>query len=548
MRYIREVLRDRRRAQRGSVLSAVLIITAFVAILSAALTTELSTNLILSHNLMLRVGKQATVDSALELALSELQTVPIASGCPTLGTATVNGRSASATYLACAPTVRTGEQQLIRLVTSSAFNLDGVHAVIPAAGGLNDYVVGDSGGVLHDFGFGNTSASWTFSLGGSVTATPLVMLDPTGPPDISTLVPVSNPTANGGCPGGSCVALLNATGPGTKPALTCYVATSGPVVSTPAEGRSYNHLVFFGDSAGKIFATDATEDGACAVLASSPGQGRPVVGTVLVYTGPVAKKVPSDTVYAVASDGTGSELDAYSYTVDRFAGPMLTFSGSVPLPAPNATGLAADQANLPAQVAVTFAGGQVAMVDISSAWSMSVTASTALPTGVRDAPGWGGAGVIAVGGQNGAMYLLGSSLNVLAATPAGSPAIRTTPQADGQGDWFFGADDGYVYEAQQAPGQSSLAVVDRFGQANGAVGSGVQVAGCPSGLCAYFASSSGAAYIIKLDARNAIISACITVAPPACSGDNPRLWASVQVGAAGSPQTVHVQGWSYYSP
>ena len=46
MKELRALLSDRRRSQRGSVLSGVLIMVAFLAIISGALMTELSTNFV----------------------------------------------------------------------------------------------------------------------------------------------------------------------------------------------------------------------------------------------------------------------------------------------------------------------------------------------------------------------------------------------------------------------------------------------------------------------------------------------------------------------
>ena len=132
------------------------------------------------------------------------------------------------------------------------------------------------------------------------------------------------------------------------------------------------------------------------------------------------------------------------------------------------------------------------------------------------------------------------------ASYAGVSPIRTTPGSDAVGEWFFGADDGYLHELQQRAGQSAMVQVAQYGGL-GTVGSSVQVAGCPTGICIYLGSSSNA-YLVPLDAREATLTACLSNSPPACSGDNPRLWAQVEVGAPDSPQTVHVQGWSYYSP
>ena len=91
-----------------------------------------------------------------------------------------------------------------------------------------------------------------------------------------------------------------------------------------------------------------------------------------------------------------------------------------------------------------------------------------------------------------------------------------------------------------APEVESYGRMTRFG-------SSAQLGGCGTGICIYLGAQDGTLYLVPLDARKAVISACITTSPPTCSGVNPRLWASVEVGAGGSPQTVHVEGWSYYS-
>jgi len=548
---VRAILADRRRSQRGSVLSGVLIITAFLAIISGALMTELSTNFLLSNALVNRVNTEATVNSAAELAMNQLGNTPISAGCPDIATATVtmNGRIAVPSYLSCWPTLRRGEPQFTPL-SSGSYTVDATHA-LPASG-LNDYIVGDSGGTVHDYGFGQTSG-WSVALGGSTTAPAMAMVDPSGPPDVSILVPVSHPTtAAAGCDSSqACVALLSGL-PSVKPSLKCYMPASTTVVSAAASGKNFPRLAYFGDAVGSLYAYDATEDGGCAFKASAPTTD----GDDGVLAGPLVmpgsgKKSGTDAVYVVVGDNVASYLVYYTYRVDAKTGPTLTEVSSLPLPAPSAKGLAFDGTSLPARLSITFAGGRVALVRIQTDFTMSVIANTSLGTSISDSPFWchcpGSADVIGVGGGNGALYLLDPSLNTLAALPAGGPAISTTPQSDGKGDWFFGADNGYLYEAQQSAGQPTMAVVARFGPLGGVVGSGAQVGACPAGLCAYLGTSTND-YVVQLDARDAVITSCISNTPPSCSGDKPRLWASVEVGAAGSPQTVHVQGWSYYSP
>ncbi|HEX7265090.1 MAG TPA: hypothetical protein VF383_13020, partial [Candidatus Dormibacteraeota bacterium] len=82
MKSLRALLGDRRRSQQGSVLGGVLIITAFLAILSGALMTELSTNFLLSTDLVNRVNTEATVSSAAETYINQLQNTPLNTPCP----------------------------------------------------------------------------------------------------------------------------------------------------------------------------------------------------------------------------------------------------------------------------------------------------------------------------------------------------------------------------------------------------------------------------------------------------------------------------------
>ena len=82
----------------------------------------------------------------------------------------------------------------------------------------------------------------------------------------------------------------------------------------------------------------------------------------------------------------------------------------------------------------------------------------------------------------------------------------------------------------------------------GQIGSSVQVGSCLAGICIYLGSWNLRAYLVRLDARDVVMTSCVSSAPPACSDDNPRLWAQVEVGDPVTPQTVHVLGWSYYAP
>jgi hypothetical protein len=506
--------------------------------------TELSGNFLLSRNLQARVASQATVNSAMELALSRLGTTAISAGCPGAGPVALNGLTAVTSFRECEPVADSGSPPFTQIASSSPFNVDGTHAVLGASG-VNDYLVGDAGGNVFDYAFGHTSG-WRVALGGSIQAPPTAITDPSGPPDVSTLVPVNGPTAGSGCTSQRCVALLSGQ-PGSAPSLKCYMVAAATVSASPAQGRNFPSVVYFGDGNGDLYAFDPTEDGACAqsaAITSSSGPGI-VAGPVVFPSGS-----SSDAIYAIASDGSSSRLIRYTY--NGGGGGDLDQATTLALPAASVQGIALDQTGLPARMAITFAGGTVAIVQINTNFSMSLQSSVNLGTSIADAPYWchcpGGADVIGVGGQNGSLYLLDSSLNTLATLPAGGPAIATTPQSDGVGDWFFGGSDGYLYEAQRGLVSSNIDVVHRYGPFAGAIGSGTQVGACAAGLCVYLGSVNNAAYVVRLDARDAVITACLSTAPPACSGVNPRLWASVQVGETGRLQTVHIEGWSYYSP
>jgi hypothetical protein len=553
MNAVQALLRDRHRAQRGSVLSGVLIIVAFLAIISGALVTELSTHFLISRTLVNRVGNQASVNSAMELALDQLQNTPLANGCPGAPPATsVNGRTASVSYLNCWPTVRESPQ-FSSIASSSPFTIDGTHAVIKSAGlDLDLYLVGDSGGRIYQYAFGSTSPNWSKNLGTRVTGPPLATLDGANQQDLSNFVPIEG----GGIPGctaNPCVEFLhqdrNLSVPSgfSVPNIFCGLPASAAVTSRPAAGIAFPQVLYFGDSGGTLYAYTAIES-SCRreAMLTTPGNAAIVAGPIVFRSG----NGNSDEVYVVvASTGTTvPKLLRYTYQ----GGTSLTLTGTLPLPYSKPIGVAVEKTSVPARLAITFAGGGVAIAVINSSLQPSLLVSRAglgAPE-IAAAPFWcscSGGPQIGVTGVNGTLYVVDTNLNTVASYTAGSP-IRTTPASDGVGEWFFGADDGYVYELQQPPGQSTMVVVGRFGPVGGSVRSSVLVGGCTSGICIYLGSTNGNAYIVPLNARDVKLTACISNPPPACSGDNPRLWAQVTVGSAASPQTVRVQGWSYYSP
>jgi hypothetical protein len=570
MKALRALLADRRRSQRGSVLSAVLIIVAFLAIISGALMTELSTNFLLTNHLVNRVATEATVNSAMELAVDKLQNTQLIKGCPGVLPATslpapitLNGRTAVVSYADCWPTVDVRSPRYRSVASPASFNIDGTHSVISGVVGQDLYVVGDSAGRVYSYQFGQSSPIWSTDLQSTITGPPLAMQDAacrssgqcpdTGDPvtgrnaDVTYLVPIAGGGASD-CQANACVVLLGQDVP-NPPDVTCYLAANANVTSRPAAGMAFPTLTYFGDSGGTLYAYDATEfacsNGSPTPLASLAAPGIAIVAGPLVF-----RNNNRDEIYVVTSDGSTNQLREYTY---KQGGQALSLTETLPLPYANQTpvGVAVEQASVPARVAITFAGGGVAIAHIDTNYNLSLLAAAGLATGIEGSPFWcscPGGQQVGVAGDNGKLYVLDTNLNIVASYAAGSP-IRTTPASDLVGEWFFGTDDGYLHEVQQTPGQSSLVEVALYGPPGGLgrVGSSVQVAGCPAGICIYLGTSSNA-YLVSLNARDAKITACLSDTPPACSGDNPRLWAKVEVGSSGAPKTVHVQGWSYYSP
>ena len=537
MTAILALLKDRRRSQRGSVLSGVLIMTAFIAIISGALMTELSTNFLVSHTMLNRVANQATDNSAIELALSRLQATQLNAPCPSLPTATLNNLTASATYLSCWPTVDVRSPQFKQIGSSNApFNVDGAHVQL---GQLNDYIVGDAAGNVFDFPFGSATERWSLDLDGAVTAPPLVLARPGHSGQYLDVIPLSSSPS---CPmDGSC---LNVTIDDTSfatPSQLCMITTSsGAAPATqPAASPSVRGLVYFADGAN--LEADDLAGTACASKSSATISGnRPVVAGPIAFACASGCGQVVDYIYAVVSTASSSRLVEYTY--DPKDG--LESAGSWPLPWANASGIALQSATLPAGLAITFGGGGVALYRIGSNGPTFLN-SQQVGGGIADAPYWcGSCSLFGVGAQDGALHLFNSSLNPVPSYAGTGSAIDTTPATDGAGNWYFGADDGYVHEVQNQGGQ--MVEVNRYGDL-GAAGSSVEVGACTTGICIYLGTLGNRLYLVPLNARDAVISACITTSPPTCSGANPHLWANVEVGDRKSPATVHVKGWSYYS-
>jgi hypothetical protein len=539
MKAIHELLTDKQRSQRGSVLSGVLIMLTFIGIISGALMTELSTNFLISSVQTNRTANQATVNSAVELAMSQLQarlTVNNA-GCPSAPqTLKLNGdRTAVFTYSNCRPTVRE-QPQFTRLSSySSPFRVDGTHA---QPKGLDDYVVGDSGGNVFDYTFGASSPRWVRQLGGAVTAPPLVIPNPSRAGAFVDVIPMSAP----GCSGAPyCLIVLDDNTSTNPPPVRCSIPVAGgPVLSQPGANVD-GSLVYYGDGS-RIDAVSFSGGRCTAQFSVSTNGNQPVVAGPVAFgsvnnCGNGNGNGNAESVYAVVSDGSSSRVVTIANDEGDVSG-----SQSLLLPWGNAKGIDTAVSAQGASIVVTFRDGGVALVHISCSGRMTLAGPRpVLPSGISSAPYWcvPCGDRIGVGTQSGGLYLFDQSLNQYASyLTMGSP-ISTTPAADAAGNWYAASDDGYVHllQVRAAP---TMAEINKFGQM-GQPGSAIAVGFCATGICVYLGGLDSHAYLIPLDARETLIAACIN----SCSGAHLQLVAHVVVGALTTPRTVSVRCWSY---
>ena len=555
MRGIRTLLRDRRRSQHGGVLSGVLIILAFVAIIAGALMSELSTNLLLSSSLMSRSLNEATVNSATELAVNQMETSPISAGCPSLASVqlNLNGRWALPSFTSCWPSYR--ERVYPPIATSAAFNVEGSHSALPSANPAQDlYVVGDAAGNVYEFPFGRSGPNWVYQVPGGVTGPPVTVRDFAAgqtAQDLMTLVPFSPGSgAPAACSSGGCVVMLaedtNASPRG--PDVFCYMAASGQVTTPAALGVNYATVALFGDQKGSVFAYAASEKLLpCAQKVTVSGNGQPVIAGPYVFAGPTNGVAPQDAVYVVTSNA----VLQYFYTEEPGEAPELEAGVTLPLPWSGAVGVALERGALPTRLVISFSNGHLAVVQLSTNFGMAVVSTAVVPTAIRGAPSWchcpGPTDQLAVGGSNGVLYLFDAFLNQLASLAAAGPPILTGVATDSIGEWFYGDSSGYIHEIQRLAGQPSMTEVARYGPVGGAINTTLQVAPCSNLICMYFGAQNGSAYRVPLDARSVVITTCISATLPSCSGANPHLWTTMEIGREGFPNEVHVQGWSYYS-
>ncbi len=575
--------RRRERAQRGSVLGAVLIIVAFLSILGGALMNEISSQFVLSRALSLHMADEATVNSSVEYAIGQLQTRTVPVHCSTDAgsnwSVNLNGKSATAT-----PTCQAIVPDLARPLATGTFPADGTHVVI---GGRNTYLVGDFSGDVYNYAFGQTSYLWRVNVGAGVTGPPSQSPDATRANHLITLVPA-----------GDAVALIDdQLGGGAAPRCTMAAGgrvTSQPGVENPPSGSEafFPNYAFFGDATGRLWVYDATTNGSCTLMASASGRWGAVVAGPLVLSGSQTitrnnnGERQQDTttttveVFAVVSGGGSSHLVQYEYSevTNGSGGPnrSLDLIDSRSLPGTNVGG--ADYSSTtpdvrnPIRLAITSGSGQVTLAAITAqngrnggdgrnevsdlTYTMSIGSTANLGGSFSRAPYWchcPSGDLIGAGNQNGSLYLLNTSLNALLRYDGGV-AINTTPAADANGDWYFGADDGYVYDVEPPARGPLMFKAARFGP-GGSVHSSPVVGstgdGCSTGPCLYF-GATGTSYFAQIGkVRVMDLNACLSAQPCSRAGTgNARLWARLEVGPPSilGGHGVNVTGWSYYSP
>jgi hypothetical protein len=576
VKQLRALYHDRRRRQRGSVLSALLIIVVFLSILLGALLTEVTDAFVLSRDLVTRVQSEATVSSAVELAINQLQS-DVKNGAVPANCAqdarkppaalTLNGRSAVVRQEKCTAIL----PEVARTLATGSFKVDGFHDTLA---NRDRYLVASAAGTMYSYNFSNGNQAWQVAIGGQPTAPPSTMASTNN--SVNILAPVTNR-----------MVVLNEPG-GAVPTVRCNLAASG-TVQTATAGVAFTGYVFFGDSSGTLYVYDTTSPNCGPAAKISKNVGGRVVGAPLVFSGDPGES-GSDEVFVVVTSSSGTSLQHWSYTepVECNNGngegrgncdgdnnqkvPTLTSAGSISLGGPNAVGYDTSTNSLPMNLVVATNSGRLALARISGSFNMSAGASTTIPSTVTSPPTWCSCLVnapntrqtlVGVGGANGTLYLylVGNNINSLTLTyqydgqADGRPAINTSPMADTNGEWYFGANDGYVYDveipvttAQTAPFPMFKAA--RFGP-GGAIASSPIVGACPSGPCMFFGSTTAGSYFARIGiTRVSDLRACLSSADGSTCVGIPQLWARAQVGPATiwGANGVYVQGWSYYSP
>jgi hypothetical protein len=556
------------------VLSAVLIMVVFLSILGGALMGELSSAFLVTHSQAGRIATEASLDSSTAYGIGSLEQRSVPVHCvtdqPSPSTTTLNGMSTASASIcrAIVPDV----------VAGLAGGTSAVDGTLDTVAGRNRYLITDSGGTLRAYQFGQSAESWARNLGGPQTG-PLLSTNAGG--SAALLIPAANPGS--GC-SGHCVALFNSAGvvPSFRCSMPASTAVSAqPAVETPVGGKvNFPDYAFIGSSGaqGRLYVYDASPNGSCEPKQSA-SLGGTAVGAPLVFPGSNRQDEVSDDVFVLVTSGAGTTLQHWSYTEttqhgsDEGGGTSISLDRLASLNVnvgAGAIGYSADLTALsskaPIMLAIASASGRLALARISvsgSNYSMSLTLNRSLPNGAATnrSPYWcttrcGGTDLIGVGGSNGTLYLLNASLNVaFTYTEAGLAAINTTPIADANGDWYFGDDNGFVYDVELPAQGTQMFKAASFGPgAQNQIRSSPYVGspgGCSGCIAMYFgaAGNGGRAYFAQIGKIRVMdVTSCLTSGAKSttCSGAA-RLWTRVEVGDPQyvGGQGVNTVGWAY---
>ena len=574
-------LERRRRSQRGSILSALLIIIAFLSIIGSALMSEISSQFLMTRSLVDQVTAQATDQSALESAITALKTRGVPPQCSTdqpkpMGPIALNNEWGATNQIVCrgiVPDVAHG-------LAAGGFMVDGTHV-----GAHRTYLVGDQNGNVFSYQFGqNAQLLWERSVGHAVTA----------PPD---------EMAFGGhflaaIPNGNSMTFVNDFG--SSASTGCSVSTSSVVRARPGfgAGTAFPTYTFFGDDSGRLYVSDPT----CQAPAPPSTQlGGRVVGSVLVLPGTVTTNqrngacpggefgegqdrvttTTADVIVLISSSSSSALVDV-TYTEDKAGSITETCWITHPrtLSSVNATGISYYASGNTTLAAVGFAGGQLQLATITASsaegrssgftYALSRGQSVQLGGSVMDAPRWSADGSDVGVSAGSTLFVFDRGLRQLYRYDNQAP-ITSSPAADIHGDWYFGANDGYVYDVEPVgPGTPSTQACNagslkngnnlwcaaRFGlggqiQSSPIVGSASD--GCAGNVCMYFGDASKGSYFVQIgnirvmELRSCITSGTSSTSCVTASANNPSLWARLEVGDPTYMQgrSVNVIGWAY---
>ena len=466
----------------------------FLSILGGALLNEISGQFLLTKTLANRIATEATVNSSVETAIGDLQlrvsnaTVP--SRCSTdratpVPAVTLNGQSATVSPL---PSCLAIVPDVVSQLATGTYLVDGTLATV---NGGATYLAAASNGVLSAYTVGQTTPRWSVRAGSGITG-------PVGQSGATTLVPVGSGVAYVDDRTASLQCTMHAAGP----------VTSRPGLENPPSGQPayFPSYAFFGDTTG-LYA-QAFNGRTCTQMAFGSTAGS-VVGGPLVLTGTVT----------TSNGGGSSHLVHFSYQETRGAqnSSVLTPVDSVSLPFAVASGVAfagttpIDRQSI--RMAITSTSGQVALAQITarnrqSGWTYTISPvgqAVSLGGSFQRPPYWrhvlqGGVSLDEIGAANtnGHLYVLDANNNLATRWHYdGSSPINTTPAPDSSGTWYFGADDGFVYDVEPAASGAVMFMAARFGP-GGQVHASPSVAGCGRRVCIYFGMGSGGSYFAQI--------------------------------------------------